>query len=44
MTHWSVQRMLGTTVYRLLSFLRVDAHIAIITVIFTVIVLGVDGP
>lgn len=34
--------MPGTTVYRTLSFISVDAHV--VTVMVMVIVLGVDGP
>lgn len=35
--------MLGTSVYRTLSFTRVDPHI-VIFIIVTVIVLDVEGP
>lgn len=41
-TTWSVQHVLGATVYRTLWFISVDAHIVIITVIIIVIIL--DGP
>ena len=41
---WGVQCVLSTTVNRMLLFINVDGHIIIITVIFIIMITGVDGP